>query len=142
MVLEEGRRIRDLQERRVDDLRRRSVTVASLVGSSVVVVAAVRGKEFGDWRFLVLAGLLVMFIAAGLIHMPRDYIEGPDVESLYAASATGKFTLNALNLDMGRRHYEHWNSNNIGPIKWMTFAFVGQLTAAAGALIGATFGVV
>jgi hypothetical protein len=144
LIYDEGRRLRELQDRRVDDIRQRSITVLSLVSSAVVIVAGLADEGVLGGRPLAIAAaaVVLMILSGVIVQVPQGgYNEGPNINQLveiqYAEAHPGHQVLR----DLGCYHYSHYRANNRGVLKWMHRGFAAELVFAAAAVVAVLAGV-
>lgn len=143
LIYDEGRRLRDLQDRRVDEIRQRSITVLSLVSAAVVVVAGVSDKHHiaSGWIYLASVFVGLMVLSGVIVHVPRGgYREGPNVQQLAERQYAEAHPAHQVMRDLGWYHYDHYRANNRGVLRSINRAFTMELVFAAFAVAAVLVG--
>ncbi len=140
-ILAEARRLRELQEGRVDEVRRRSMTLVSLMTPAVIVVAGVADDPNRPLLALGVSALVLALACTALVQFAKGtYQEGPNILELTAVQYGERHPRHQLLRDLATYHFEIYRSNNGGTLadlhKWFDLqiascAFAAVLTIAA-----------
>ncbi|MGD9996978.1 MAG: hypothetical protein AB7R77_06010 [Ilumatobacteraceae bacterium] len=137
LMYDEALALRQLQESRMNDLRKRATTITSIL-VSVIVVAA--GLSRGDLNRVLLglsAGFAVVaLLAAAYAVLPRgEYVEGPNIAGLHKEQYIKDHPPGRVMRDLAIYHYDIYNTNEDGPIKHVTCAVTVQLASVSIAVL-------
>jgi hypothetical protein len=134
LILAESEALRERQDKRIDDLRTRSISMVTVVSSAVALATALTKNADPAWWSVVglIAGLILMTAGAVAVHKPKGgFVEGHNVAQLAADQYEKAVPLHVLQRDLATYTYNHYISNEDGPVAWMQGAFTLQLVGAA-----------
>lgn len=138
VMYDEARRLRELQDGRINDIRQRSITVLTLVSAAVVVVSGVSDTARTNsvaMQFALLA-VVAMILSGVAVHVPiGGYSEGPSISDLHDHQYKDADPGYQVLRDVSLYHHQHYQDNNRGVLKWINLGFAAELIFAAAAVV-------
>jgi hypothetical protein len=142
LLYEEALRLRNLQDARLEDMRKRSLTLLSFVSAAVTVVVGVADEHEistgAIWAALVMVGVMVG--SAIVVQSPSDYIDGPDIKSMASEHYEHADPGHRVRRDLATYHYDHFVKNERKPISRAADALKIEIAAGGGAVIAVLIG--